>query len=98
VFELWRNYLDAARLGMQAQQVIALRTLRLCEGGPAAAIEAHRMVVEKMLAAWEVQAKAGIATATGRKTSQRQALAPYRRAVGANRRRLTRKHRRKSGG
>lgn len=42
------SMLQAAWLAMEAQQVIALRMMKLAMGGPAAKREAHRMVAEKL--------------------------------------------------
>ena len=89
----WASYFDAVRLGLQAQQVIALRMLRISEGGPSALIEMQRMVGEKVLAAWASQTVTGLALARGDKSPGRKAAAPYRKAVRANRRRLQRKGR-----
>jgi len=89
----WASYLDAVRLGVQAQQVIALRMLRLSEGGPWAVLEMQRMIGDKVLAAWVSQATTGLALARGGKFSERKAAAPYVKAVRANRRRLQRKGR-----
>ena len=88
----WRAWLDAARLGVEAQCVIALRMMRLAEGGALAAREAQRMVSEKMIAGAQAQIAAAMTLATGgtAHAARRAASKPYRRAVGANRRRLTR--------
>jgi hypothetical protein len=82
---------DLARLGFEAWMVIGLRTAKLAVGGPAAMLEAQRMVAEKTAAMLEGQAAAGMAVATGSsKAVARKAIAPYRRRVKENRRRLTR--------
>jgi hypothetical protein len=84
---------DLARLGFEAWMVIGLRTAKLAMGGPAAMLEAQRMVAEKTAAMLEGQAAAGMAVATGSSKAAvaRKAIAPYRRRVKENRRRLTRK-------
>jgi hypothetical protein len=89
-----RGWLGAATLAFEAQWVIALRLSLMAAGGAAAAAEAQRMVGEKMIAAAQAQLAAGVALATGRGLdgAARAAAKPYRRAVGANRRRLTRRH------
>lgn len=81
--------IDSWTLGWQAARVMALRTARMAEGGPAAGMEAWLMLTEKWQAAAEVQtdllargASASPATAT------RRSLAVYRRKVAANDRRL----------
>lgn len=44
----WMTFaLDAARLGRETQEVMALRLLKLARGGRAAEVEAQRMVTEK---------------------------------------------------
>ena len=84
---------DLARLGADAWMVIGLRLSKLAAGGPAAAFEAQRMVMEKATAALEAQFAAGMALALGatHHAAGRKALAGYRRRVSANRRRLMRK-------
>jgi hypothetical protein len=81
---------DLARLGFEAWMVIGLRTARLAAGGPAAVLEAQRMTTEKTAAILEAQAAAGMALMTGssQRAAARKAIAPYRRRVKANRRRL----------
>ena len=90
MLNLW---LDNLLLGFEAQQVIAARLMRLARADAAAALEANRMVQEKLAAFFEAQAAAGIALARG--ASFRATLAnahrPYRRRVRANHRRLSRK-------
>src|SRR5262245_2381041 len=84
---------DLARLGFEAWMVIGLRTAKLAMGGPAAMLEAQRMVAEKTAAMLESQVAAGMAAATGSSKAAvaRKTIAPYRRRVKENRRRLTRK-------
>jgi hypothetical protein len=88
------GWLGAAALAAEAQWVIGLRLMLMAGGGTVAAAEAQRMVSEKMLAAAQAQLAAGLALATGRGLdgAARAAANPYRRAVRANRRRLTRRH------
>src|SRR5262249_49635475 len=82
---------DLARLGFEAWMVIGLRAAKLAMGGPAAMLEAQRMVAEKTAAMLEDQAAAGMAIATGSSKAAvaQKAIAPYRRRVKENRRRLT---------
>ena len=84
---------DLMRLGAECWMVMGLRMAKLAAGGPAAAIEAQRMISEKAAAMVEAQAAAGLALALGKsqRSAGRKALAGYRRRVKANRRRLTRK-------
>jgi len=76
-------------MGTEAWSVIALRTLKLVDGGVAAEAEAFRMVSEKFESGLALQALAltgglGLtARSAGAKT-----VAHYRRKVRANRRRL----------
>jgi hypothetical protein len=69
--------------------------MRLAGGGAAAASEAQRMILEKLFAGAQAQLGAGMALAAGRgvEGAKRAAARPYRRAVRANRRRLTRRRR-----
>jgi hypothetical protein len=84
---------DVARLGAEAWMVIGLRYAKLAAGGPAAGLEAYRMVAEKSAAALEAQFAAAMALATGagHAAAGDKALGRYRRRVRANRRRLMRK-------
>ncbi|HKT54298.1 MAG TPA: hypothetical protein VJP88_07585 [Caulobacteraceae bacterium] len=81
--------MDAWMLGLEASSVVALRTLKLAEGGLAGEAELRQMVTEKFDAALALQVKAlsgtlGLtAPAVARKT-----LSHYRGRVRANRRRL----------
>jgi hypothetical protein len=84
------------RSAAEAQHVIAMRLTSMSEGGPGAALEAHRMVSEKMLAFWAAQSMVGWSLLRGPEMAARNALLPYRRAIRANHRRLKRA-RRKAG-
>jgi hypothetical protein len=90
---LWRHWIDATRLAIEAQQVMTLRLLRLAPGGIAAATEAQRMVSEKAAASLAAQAAGARALLTGRSltAATRSAAVPYRSRVRANRRRLLRR-------
>ena len=81
--------IDAWTLGMQASQVMALRTARIAEGGPAAGMEAWLMLTEKWQAAIEIQADLLSRGANASPaTSTRRTLTHYKRKVAANGRRL----------
>jgi hypothetical protein len=84
---------DLARLGMDAWVVMGLRMAKLAAGGPAAAFEAQRMVVEKGVAAVETQMAAALALAGGASHAavNRKTVRRYRARVAANRRRLKRR-------
>jgi hypothetical protein len=75
---------EGARLGIEAQQVIALRVLRIAAGGSDAQNEIVRMMTEKLAAFTE----AAVTLATGGSTLK--VVRRYRTRVNANARRLSR--------
>jgi hypothetical protein len=88
----WTYSLNLMRLGIEAQQVIGLRMLRLARGGALAQREARRMILEKSAALMASQLAVAAALAGGRShNAAARALRPYKRAVSHNRRRLTRR-------
>ena len=89
----WTFSLDLARLGMEAQTVIALRMMRLAAGGALANREARRMIAEKGAAAVAAQMAAAAALAGGRGpgVATKRAYGTYKRAVSRNRQRLSRR-------
>ena len=80
------------RLGIEAQQVVALRTVKLMTGGAAADAEANLMVTEKMQAAADAGMAMMVGTMQGKSQAAiaKQVVGTYRRKTAANRRRLTR--------
>ena len=80
---LWKLGWETTLLAMETQQVVALRMAQLMTGGPAAALEAQRMVSEKVFAAGE----AAMTVATG--GQPRAVVRGYRQKVRANKRRLS---------
>lgn len=78
----WKTGLDMTLLAFEAQGVVAQRVAMLALGGPAAQVEAQRMVTEKVLAAGE----AAVLMATG--ASHGTVIRGYRHKVRANARRL----------
>ena len=85
---MWTKWIalasETALLGIEAQQVIALRLWKLATGGKSSRREAGKMVAEKVVAAIEadrIVRKGGGA---------RPVVRHYRRKVRANRRRLLR--------
>ena len=50
---------EATRLGVETQQVVALRLLKVASGGPAAQTEVARMMTEKITAAAEAAVTLG---------------------------------------
>jgi hypothetical protein len=91
----WKLWTDAWQIGFDAQRVIAMRLARISAGGAAADAECRRMVSEKIAAGAAAQAAAAAALAAGKgiETAATVALAPVKRAVRANRRRLSRARR-----
>jgi hypothetical protein len=77
--------MESIQFGLEAQQVIGLRLMKIAGGGVAAQAEAARMVTEKVSAA----AEAFGTLATG--GSSRRIVRRYRTHVKANRRRLSRR-------
>jgi hypothetical protein len=81
----------AFQLSWEAQNVIALRMLRLASGDVRSQAELNRMVVEKIAAAAEAQVAATAAMMNGHKDHviAGKALTVYKKRVRANRRRLS---------
>lgn len=83
-FSNWLKFaLDANLAALEAQQVIAMRMMKLSRGGAKGAKEERRMVSEKIFAVGE----AGFKLASG--GSGHSVVKHYRRKVRANHRRLT---------
>ncbi|MCK9553041.1 hypothetical protein [Aquamicrobium sp.] len=79
-----RLWFNMAMLGIEAQQVIWLRTMKLVMGGKRGEREARRMVSEKVAAAGQ----ASVQIARG--ASPDKVVKGYRKKVRANARRLSR--------
>jgi len=81
----------AFQLSIEAQNVIALRMLRLASGDARGQAELNRMVIEKIAAAAEAQVAAVAALLNGHKDHviAGKALTVYKKRVRANRRRLS---------
>lgn len=79
----WKLGVETTLLALEAQQVVALRTVSLMLGGPAAVLEAQRMVAEKVMAAGET----AVTVAAG--GEPRAVVRAYRHKVRANKRRLS---------
>jgi hypothetical protein len=81
------------QLAAEAQNVVALRMLRLAGGGARAQTEANRMAAEKAAAIAEAQVAAAAAVMAGRKSHAvaGKALGVIRKRVRANKRRLSRR-------
>lgn len=80
-----------ARMAVDTHWVMTVRMMRLAQGGPDAGREARRMISEKFTAAAEAQTAAILALASGATpaVAAARALTPVRRALSANRRRLS---------
>lgn len=79
-----RFWFDMTMLGIEAQQVIWLRTMKLAMGGKRGEREAHRMIGEKLVAAAQASTKIAGGASPG------TVAKGYRRKVRANLRRLSR--------
>jgi hypothetical protein len=79
-------------LGFEAQNVIALRMMRLAAGGASASTEARRMIADKIEAGIEAQAVAISSFAAGHPDTvvAGKILRVVKRRVRANKRRLSR--------
>lgn len=82
---------DWWRLWFESSQVIAMRSMRMMQGGTLAQREAVRMVSEK----WETAALLAMQTSAGQngrtpEAAMRGAMRRYQTKVSANRRRLSR--------
>ncbi|HUZ33111.1 MAG TPA: hypothetical protein VMV19_13565 [Xanthobacteraceae bacterium] len=80
------------RLGWDAQNVVALRMLRMASGGPRARAELNRMVAEKVAAGAEADLAATTAVIAGSEDHvvAGKVLRVFKKRVRANKRRLTR--------
>ena len=93
---MWNPWLalsaQAAVLAWEAQQVIALRLMRIAAGGAGGRNEAQRMTTEKLAAAAEAQAAVAASAHTGGSghRAAKKVLGVYGKRVRANRRRLSR--------
>lgn len=94
--QVWNSWFElsaqAARLGWEAQNVIALRVMRMAAGGDRGQAEAQRMVTEKFAALAEAQAvgtAAALAGGDGHRVTKK-VMGVYKKRVRGNRRRLAR--------
>ena len=83
--------LSAWQMGLEAQQVIALRLTKLAFGGEAAVKETALMISEKTESMLALQSDMALALMSGTgHLAPARAVTHYRRKIRANRRRLTR--------
>jgi hypothetical protein len=88
--DFWDNWLEAVRFTCEAQGVISARLLLFASGAPNAAVEAERMISEKVAAFSEAQvaAEQALADGLGIYVAAERAYSPLRRCVHANSDRL----------
>lgn len=85
-----RLFSDAMKMTISANQVIALRLMKIATGAPGAKRESQLMVREKMHAAAEAGMEAAKSVATGKPhRAPARALAAYKKRVDRNLRRLS---------
>ena len=94
--KIWNDWFDlsvqATRLAWEAQNVIALRFMRIAAGGHRGHSETQRMITEKIVATVEAQvagAHAALAGGDGRRVTKK-VMGVYKKRVRGNARRLTR--------
>jgi hypothetical protein len=89
--DFWDHWLEAVRFTCEAQSVISARLLLFASGAPNAAVEAERMILEKVLAFSEAQiaAERALSDGLGIYVAAERAYSPLRRCVQANSGRLT---------
>jgi len=93
--QMWNDWfalsMQTAKLGWEAQGVMALRVMRMATQPAHSQTEARRMVTEKVAALGEAQAAAATAVIKGGKSHRvaKKVLGVYKKRVRANRRRLT---------
>jgi hypothetical protein len=88
----WNLSYDIVAANLEAHRVIALRLMKLAQGGPAAQMEAQKMVSEKMAASAEAAAMLGGGGSLASVVRRYRTIirANGKRLSGANRRRRTR--------
>jgi hypothetical protein len=85
--KLW---IDAVQFGLEAQGVIAMRLMKIAQGGQDGAAECTRMVLEKFDAAASAHTAGALALARGSsvEAATKLAMVPVKRRVRANHLRL----------
>ena len=86
----WNPWFEAVKFSFEVQSVIAMRLLKIAAGGAGSSAECTRMVTEKIKAAADAHTAGAIALAQGKsiRTAAKRAMAPVKRRIRANRRRL----------
>jgi hypothetical protein len=85
-----KGFADAISFAFDCQEIVGRRLVRLARGDAAAFREAQRMVAEKATVATMAGLAAAFAWPLGVDVATERAVAQYRTAVRANRRRLRR--------
>ena len=89
--EAFNTWIESVRFACEVQGVISMRLMKLAEGGPRAAVEADRMIAEKIdaFADAEVALLKALAKGEGIVAAVERAYLPVRERVSANSRRLS---------
>lgn len=90
MLESMNAWIESVRFACEVQSVISMRLMRLAQGGPQAAAEAHLMIAEKIDAFTdaEVALTQALSNGEGIMAAAERAYAPLRRCVHANSGRL----------
>jgi hypothetical protein len=88
--DFWTNWVEAMRFTCEAQGVISARLLLFASGAPNAAVEAERMIVEKIVAFTDAHhvAEQALTSGLGLYAAAERAYQPFKRCVHANSDRL----------
>jgi hypothetical protein len=88
--DFWANWIEAVRFSCEAQGVISARLMLFACGAPNAAVEAERMISEKIVtfSAAHDAAERALAEGLGIYAAAERAYQPLRRCVSANSSRL----------
>ena len=88
--DFWANWIEAVRFSCEAQGVISARLMLFACGAPNAAVEAERMISEKIVtfSAAHDAAERALAEGLGIYAASERAYQPLRRCVSANSSRL----------
>jgi hypothetical protein len=88
--EAFNSWIESVRFACEVQGVISMRLMKLAEGGPDAAVEADRMIAEKLdaFADAEVALLKALAQGEGIVAAVERAYLPVRERVSANSHRL----------
>ena len=87
-----KAWMDAVKFNLEVQSVVAMRLMKIAAGGTKGEAESTRMVQEKVEAAVAAQTAGTLALAKGKgvAAATKAAMAPVKKRVRANRKRLSR--------